>query len=54
MPARESALRQPKAGIQELIDSWIPAPRLRGDKFTPAKEGAGMTNCYMLFLKQDL
>ena len=22
---------------------WIPAPRLRGDKFTPAKAGAGMT-----------
>jgi len=22
---------------------WIPAPRFRGDKFTPAKAGAGMT-----------
>jgi hypothetical protein len=22
---------------------WIPAPRLRRDKFTPAKAGAGMT-----------
>jgi len=25
-------------------ENWIPAPRLRGDKFTPAKAGAGMTN----------
>jgi len=24
--------------------SWIPAPRFRGDRFTPAKAGAGMTN----------
>jgi hypothetical protein len=24
--------------------SWIPAPRFCGDKFTPAKAGAGMTN----------
>ena len=23
---------------------WIPAHRLRGDKFTPAKAGAGMTS----------
>ena len=22
---------------------WIPAPRFRGDKFTPSKAGAGMT-----------
>ena len=22
---------------------WIPAPRFRGDKFTPAEAGAGMT-----------
>jgi len=22
---------------------WIPAPRFRGDKFTPAQAGAGMT-----------
>ena len=28
-------------GIQKKY--WIPAPRLRGDKFTPAKAGAGMT-----------
>jgi hypothetical protein len=25
------------------ITNWIPAPRFRGDKFTPAKAGAGMT-----------
>ena len=24
-------------------DQWIPAPRFRGDKFTPAKAGAAMT-----------
>jgi len=23
--------------------NWIPAPRFRGDKFTDAKAGAGMT-----------
>ena len=26
-----------------VFPGWIPAPRLRGDKFTPAKAGAGMT-----------
>jgi len=25
------------------VFSWIPAPRLRGDKFTPVITGAGMT-----------
>jgi hypothetical protein len=25
------------------VFSWIPAPRLRGDKFTAAKAGAGMS-----------
>jgi len=28
----------------ESSKAWIPAPRFRGDKFTPAKAGAGMTN----------
>jgi hypothetical protein len=25
------------------VFSWIPTPHFRGDKFTPAKAGAGMT-----------
>ena len=28
----------------ESSKAWIPAPRFRGDKLTPAKAGAGMTN----------
>jgi len=30
------------------VFSWIPAPRLRGDKFTPAKAGAGMTDSVVI------
>jgi len=29
-----------------VTNHWIPAPRFRGDKFTPAKAGAGMTDTY--------
>ena len=29
--------------IVGLDSHWIPAPRFRGDKFTPAKAGVGMT-----------
>jgi len=33
----------PKGKSKKHIALWIPAPRFRGDKFTPAKAGAGMT-----------
>ena len=29
--------------VRDGVKNWIPAPRFRGDKFTPAKAGAGMT-----------
>ena len=33
-----------KAGIQVTgRTGWIPAPHFRGDEFTPAEAGAGMT-----------
>ncbi len=32
-----------QAGIQKKKWHWVPAPRFRGDKFTPAKAGAGTT-----------
>jgi hypothetical protein len=32
-----------QAGIQKKKWYWVPAPRFRGDKFTPAKVGAGTT-----------
>jgi hypothetical protein len=34
-----------KAGIQvPARTGWIPAPHFRGDEFTPAEAGAGMTD----------
>jgi len=30
-----------------VTNHWIPAPRFRGDKFTPAEAGAGMTETYI-------
>jgi hypothetical protein len=41
---RLSPLR--KQGQESIIYTgfWIPAPRFCGDKFTPAKAGAGMTD----------
>jgi len=29
-----------------VTNHWIPAPRFRGDKFTPAEAGAGKTETY--------
>jgi len=34
--------------------AWIPAPRFRGDKFTPAKAGAGMRRSDIFFLETVL
>ncbi len=36
--------------IRNPVPFWIPAPRIRGDKFTPAKAGAGMT-CFVVITK---
>ena len=33
---------------ESSLFNWIPAPRLRGDKFTPAKAGAGMTTLIII------
>jgi hypothetical protein len=38
-----------QAGIQACF--WIPAPRFCGDKFTPAKAGAGMIDKLAAFLQ---
>jgi hypothetical protein len=37
-----------------LFCFWIPASRFCGDKFTPAKGGAGMTNKLVAFLQSIL
>jgi hypothetical protein len=39
-------LRRESRGVWNY---WIPAPRLRGDKFTPAEAGAGMTEVVTLW-----
>jgi len=54
---RENKPKQSQFQRQKMLlfpGNWIPAPRLRGDEFTPAKAGAGMTNQTMFLLKQYL